>query len=109
MADAVRKYLDARRRLDDIESDLNNVTGAVSTVAEALKNNRGRFMFSDIAPEMPPEIALGHTTRLSGDQWPTAERIQELLIRWHVARREALTDWNAIHKADQVHLKAPEH
>ncbi len=109
MADAVRKYLDAMRQLDDLTDELGGIIGIVGAVAEALKTKPARFMFNDTAPELPAEVVLGHATRIEGDKWPSAEKIQELLLRWHNAKKQALSAWAAIHKADQAHLKSPEH
>lgn len=109
MVDPVRKYLDAVRQLDAITDDLNATVATVATVAEALRTKPARFLFSDIVPELPPDVVLGHTTRVEGDKWPTAERIQEVLLAWHVARKQVLAAWGAVHKADQAHLRPPEH
>jgi len=109
VVDPVRKYLDATRQLDEISDELNTVVSVVVTVAEALKTKPARFIFSDVAPDLPPEIVLGHATRVEGDKWPTAERIQELLLAWHNARKQVLTAWASVHKADQAHLRSPEH
>lgn len=109
LVDPVRKYLDATRQLDEITDELNSVIAVVGTVAEALKTKPGRFMFSDVVPELPPEIVLGHATRVEGDKWPAAERIQSLLLAWHSARKQVMAAWGAVHKVDQAHLRAPEH
>ena len=109
MVDPVRKYLDAVRQLDAVSDELNDVVNVIAAVADALKTKPARFMFSDIAPELPADVVLGHATRVEGDKWPAAEKIQEILLNWHTARKQVLAAWAAVHKADQAHLRSPEH
>jgi hypothetical protein len=109
MADAVRKYLDAMHQLDEVTDELGGIVSVIGAVAEALKSKPARFMFSDITPELPSEVVLGHATRVEGDKWPSAEKIQDLLLRWHTAKKQALAAWSAISKSDQSHLKSPDH
>jgi hypothetical protein len=87
MADSVRKYLDAMHQLDEIADELGGVFNTIGMVAEALRTKPARFIFSDVAPDLPPEVVLGHATRVEGDKWPSAEIIQELLLRWHTAKK----------------------
>ena len=109
VVDPVRKYLDAVRQLDAISDELSEVATVVATVADALKTKPARFLFSDIYPELPADIVLGHATRVDGDKWPAAEKIQDVLVNWHAARKQVLAAWAAVHKADQVHLRPPDH
>ncbi len=106
--DPIRKYLDAKIKLDKAKQKVNDMTKLIVEVGNALNRNPWSFMVSNVDVGFPPEVAMGGSRSLNANNWPTAKNIAELLSAMHDARHEAVNAWASLSQSDRSNLTPPE-
>jgi hypothetical protein len=90
-------YLDAKAVYDRVSAELDAVANLLRTVAAGIQGSRGSFIFSNVNVGLPPEASMSRGgVSVNGNDWPTAEAIQQKLAQWHVARTAMHTTWSAV-------------
>ena len=108
MATSVSEYVEARAQFQKAQSEIDQIAGTVRAVADALRHAPAKFMFSNIGPGLPFEASMSQdAVSVRGDDWPSAEGIQEALSRWHVARSKMLDAWAAVPVEQREALQPP--
>jgi hypothetical protein len=101
-------YLAARAEFEVLHNQLTDLSTAMASVAAALRSNPGEFMFSNIPGGLPPATPMGGRSKsFDGRQWPSAEQIQQLLIRWHAARGKMMGAWADVPVEGRAGLQPP--
>lgn len=106
--DPIRKYLDAKKELDEDLKKMEKLQSLIASVASAL-NEPYSFMVSNVDVGFPAEVALIRgIPSLNANDWPSARDIAVALASLHQKRRNVINLWATIPKADQRNLIPPE-
>jgi len=108
VTDAIRSYLDAQEKYENVSNDLANIVNILESVSKNIKQNPGGFSFSNTKCGLPPSAifaTMGNS--INANDWKSAEEIQQLLSQWHAARDSVRNAWNAVPVQDRKHLHEP--
>lgn len=103
--DPVRKYLDAKDKLDIALSKVNELKSIVSYVAKALNESPYSFIVSNVDVGFPAEVAMGGAAlTLNADKWPSAKQIAEALAQVHECHNNAINLYASLSDSDKKNV-----
>ena len=101
-------YSDAFARFGAADEKLNKYASLLRTVSDALTQTRGRFSFSNTSVGFPMEVIMSQASRSAdGNDFPTAQKINEALADWHDAKKNLSSIWHSLPQAQRDALKPP--
>jgi len=107
--DPVRSYLDARKKLDEVTSQVQALMDQLNKATSILTRNwRGVTLLNQPMP-IPTVRTLPSSSAEAVDlqSWPDAKRIAQVIGEWRAARINADTLWDAVPQNDRKNLRAP--
>lgn len=106
--DSVRKYLDAKTKLDEALSEVEKLASIIEPTGSTLRHDPWHLMVSNISVGFPPEVALvSSTSTLDANKWPSAKQIAETLATMHQAQHEVGNLWASVPAKDRANLTPP--
>jgi hypothetical protein len=87
-------YLDAKKAYEDHSQALRAFAATLRKVSDAIAANPGRFIISNVATGLPMS-AMGGSS-VNGDEWKSADQIQQMLLKWHQLRDRMLQAWESV-------------
>lgn len=109
MSDPVQEYQNALSLLLKHEHQLSKTLSVVHRYSQLLPQwQRMVVQFSNHISGYPDALTLGTgAVILKAEEWPSAERFNELFTTWHKLRREVDQAWEKVPLDRQTGLKSP--
>jgi hypothetical protein len=102
-------YLAARAAISNTAAELKLVSDVVAAVASSLQSDPLRFIFANQGIGLPMEATLTRDSRsVDANQWPTVERIMQILARYHEQKGQLEAAWNAVEPSLRDGMKSPD-
>lgn|GEM_PF-3975537 len=105
---SVEEYLAARAAYESVSSEVRLVSAFISDVGGALSRSPGQFIFANCQMALPMEASMGQGSKSAdANEWPTVEKIMNLLSRWHALRADFQNKWQAVPHAMRSGMRDP--
>jgi membrane protease subunit (stomatin/prohibitin family) len=103
----VDQYLAAKTEFERLDKEVAAIASLLMTVAAALRNDPGRFIFTNCSVGLPAEASLGGGISVDSNGWQTPQQIQELLAKWHQAKSAMQQAWSSVPSEHRSSLVPP--
>lgn len=105
MTELADEYLKARAEFIQVQGKLRRIRDTVTTVAQILHSRPDHLIFRDLS-SADPRVGKGRV-EIAAEDWPTAEQLQALLVRWRGARKRMLDCWRRLPRDQQATVERP--
>lgn len=105
MKELADEYLKARAEFIRVQGELRRIRDTVTTVARMLHSRPDRLLFRNLS-SAAPRVAKSRV-EIAAEDWPTAEQLQALLVRWRGARKRMLDCWRRLPRDQQATVERP--
>jgi hypothetical protein len=106
---SVHDYIQKKTLFENVTAERTQMIGVLHGATRAMAEAPSAFHFSNCAGGFPPEVAFNRAApTFDAQQWPTAQQIQNVLVRWHSAREGVLNAWRALSQSEQKAMQPPE-
>ncbi|HLY54331.1 MAG TPA: hypothetical protein VKS60_02165 [Stellaceae bacterium] len=107
MTEPVRTYVEALKERQHAERAIRDVIEFVKYVSNALERDSANFTF-DNKPRLNPSTSRAGGSTYESSKWPTAQGLQELMMKWDIARKHVQDAWDALSADDRAILPSPD-
>ncbi|HWD26746.1 MAG TPA: hypothetical protein VG387_06255 [Rhizomicrobium sp.] len=107
----MQEYAQKKAAFERATAERTQLLGRTHEIVTAMMKAPDQFHFSSCQSAyggFPPGVAMGRGTSVPASEWPTAQQIQDVLVRWHAAREDAMNAWRALPKDEQSAMQPPE-
>lgn len=105
---SMEDYANKKAAFDRVTAERTQIIARTHEIVKAMAQSPNLFHFANCEGGFPAEVALNRTApTVSADEWPTAQKIQNVLSRWHAAKFAAETAWRALSPDQQKAMNPP--
>lgn len=105
---SMEAYAKAKAEFDRATAERTQIIGRTHEIIKALAQSPDRFHFSNCEGGFPMEVIMNRASpSASAEQWPTAQQIQNTLVRWHNTRASTMDAWQALSTEQRSVMQPP--
>ena len=105
---SIDDYIATRAEFVRNDAEVSELGKSIAEIGNAITQKRARFAFSNVGQGLPMEAMMSRdSVSADGNDWPSAQRIMEILAKWHAARSAVDSAWRALSRDQQAALQPP--
>jgi hypothetical protein len=102
------EYVEKRHAYVCAKQTVDKLATLIAAVGRALQFNSERFAFSNAEGSFPPKAIMSRDSQSgNGQEWPTAEQINECLAMMHSAKHEMENAYQRLSPAERDAMQPP--
>lgn len=105
---SMEDYAAKKTAFDRATAERTQIIGRAHEIAKAMAQSPALFHFANCEGGFPAEVVMNRAApTVAADQWPTAQQIQNVLVRWHSAKADAENAWRALSEDQRKAMQPP--
>jgi hypothetical protein len=105
---SMEEYVQARAAFEAATDERSSVIARLSNIVKSLEHSPELFQFTNCTGGFPIEVATNRAApTANATEWPSAQQIQDILVRWHNAKFEAENAWSRLTPDQQKAMQPP--